>query len=312
VIGDPMRDIKLLFPTLFASAASIKDKLLIVKLRKEVKGKSIDELFNVAHQSTNDFLKEYGFSTRVVENFFNPFYAGIFLEDELSTSSRMFLFVFKMFAEGRAAIPKGGIGKLAQKIADNLTNVTFKLNTEILKIEDQRVFFDSSEERFDVIINTNPSFNAEGKPKWKNSHVFYVEHSGSPIIDAPRIGLIAEPTRVINNIFYADVTQSNPPSDKNLLSLTVVNDQGMSTVELKEAVLKECKALVQQDVKFVHHYAIPQSLPDIDAPTNQVELNFKDGVLHIGDYLMNGSQNAACKIGEEVADLLNGHLDFAR
>jgi protoporphyrinogen oxidase len=306
LIGDPLRDLKLLFPTLFASAASIKDKLLIVKLRNEVKRKSIDELFEVANQSTADFLKEYGFSFRVVENFFKPFYAGIFLEDELKTSSRMFLFVFKMFAEGRAAIPKGGIGKLAQEIADHLTDVNFKFNTEILEIKDKKVFFKSSEAQFDLIINTSPSFNAERKLKWKNSHVFYVEHSGSPIIDAPRIGLIAEPNRLINNIFYPNVTQTNPPSGRHLLSLTVVNDRGMSAEQLKEAVLNECKALVQKEVKFVHHYAIPKSLPDIDAPRNQVELNAKDQVMHIGDYLLNGSQNAACKIGEEVAAMLNG------
>ena len=305
VIGDPMRDLKLLFPTLFASVASVKDKLLIVKLRNEVKQKSIDQLFEVANQSTDAFFKEYGFSKRVVDNFFRPFYAGIFLEDELSTSSRMFLFVFKMFAEGRAAIPKGGIGKLAQKIVEELKDVDFKFNTEVLEIKDNKVFFDSTEAQFDVIINTNPSFNIDKSVKWKNSHVFYVEHSGSPIINDPRIGLISEPNRLINNIFYATATQSNYSSKKNLLSLTVVNDRGMSAKQLKEAVLKECKNLVKEEVEFVHHFAIPQSLPDLKSPQNEIELCMRDGIIHIGDYLLNGSQNAACKIGEQVAAFLN-------
>ena len=40
---------------------------------------------------------------------------GIFLENELKTSSRMFEFVFKMFSEGDTAIPGRGMGMIPKQ-----------------------------------------------------------------------------------------------------------------------------------------------------------------------------------------------------
>ena len=46
-------------------------------------------------------------------------FAGIFLETELSTSSRMFEFVFKMFAQGDVAIPESEFKRFLIKFQRN-------------------------------------------------------------------------------------------------------------------------------------------------------------------------------------------------
>ena len=71
--------------------------------------KSVQDIFTTKEQTTLSYLKEFGFSKQIISDFFLPFFTGIFLETELKTSSRMFEYVFKMFAEGMAYIPENGI-----------------------------------------------------------------------------------------------------------------------------------------------------------------------------------------------------------
>ncbi|CAN0581271.1 unnamed protein product, partial [Ectocarpus sp. 12 AP-2014] len=106
VIGDPLRVTSLLFSTLFSSIGSFSDKLKILKLNTRLKNKTIDEIFSDKEQSTLSYLTALDFSESIINDFFKPFFSGIFLEDQLETSSRMFEFVYKMFGEGSAALPK--------------------------------------------------------------------------------------------------------------------------------------------------------------------------------------------------------------
>ncbi len=303
-LGDPARNLRFLFPTLFSFSGTLKDKLLVVKLNTFVKKRSIEELFALENKTTLEFLKDYGFSNKIISNFFKPFYSGIFLEDQLRTSSRMFLFIFKMFSEGEAAIPLGGIGDLCSNLASNISDVDIRFNTAVTSIANNKVHFNSSEEDFDIIINTNPAFNNASKMEWKNCHVFYLEHAGEPIIKGARIGLVAAENKLINNIFYAHLSQTKKPANRSLLSITIVNDRGLSSEDLKEEVMKETSSLINKKLDFVEHYEIPNSLPDVSVPKNEIELSISK-TIHIGDYVLNGSQNAACKIAELVVEKLN-------
>jgi len=303
-LGDPGRNLSFLFPTLFSFAGTLKDKFLVFKLNMFVKKRSIDELFALENKTTLEFLDDFGFSDQIIGNFFRPFYSGIFLEDELRTSSRMFLFIFKMFSEGDAVIPKGGIGELCSNLANGIDDINIEFNTVVTSIENNTVRYNNSEKAFDIIINTNPTFNNSSRTQWKSCHVFYFEHEGEPIIQGPMIGLIAQKNKLINNIFYAHLSQTDKPSDKALLSLTVVNDQNLSIDALKEKVYNEASSLIKKRLDFVEHYSIPKSLPDLSVPKNDIELDI-NSTIHIGDYVLNGSQNAACKIAEIVAQKLN-------
>ena len=115
-IGDPLRDIGSLLPTIFSSVGSLLDKIKILTLRNRLVNKSLDAILEQPEKPTAFVLKDYGFSDKFINGFFKPFYAGIFLENELTTSRRMFDFVFKMFAEGDTAIPANGIAEIPKQI----------------------------------------------------------------------------------------------------------------------------------------------------------------------------------------------------
>ena len=104
-LADPWRTPSRAFQTALAPVGSVSDKLKIAQLRRHVNRSSLDRIFDAPETSTSDFLRRFGFSPVVTERFFHPFLSGIFLENKLVTSSRMFEFVFRMFAEGDAALP---------------------------------------------------------------------------------------------------------------------------------------------------------------------------------------------------------------
>jgi len=99
----------------------------------------LDVIFSKEEFSTIDYLKKKGFSVGIIESFFRPFYAGIFLEPELRTSSRMFEFVFKMFAEGSAVIPKKGMEAIPKQMFKKLKHTQLRLNSRVVDIENNFV-----------------------------------------------------------------------------------------------------------------------------------------------------------------------------
>ena len=304
-VGDPFRTKNILWATVFSDIGSVKDKYLIFKLKRFVDRHSIDEIFELENMTSIKFLEKFGFSERILDRFFKPFFGGIFLERELTTSSRMLLFVFKMFSEGNAAIPQGGIGELASKLAASLTEVYFHYNSEVEKIKDETIYLkEGSQESFDYVINTIPNYNNRSdKSLWQDCFCFYFEHPSPRIIDTARIGLNANPNRYINNIFYpSSLEKPSAKEGRELISVTVLNSNGLTKNELIKRVEAELNADFGIDaMNLIKFYHIPYALPKNEALKNTISFDKNTKTFEVGDFLMNGSQNAACKVGELIA-----------
>ena len=105
IIGDLLRDLSVLFSAIFSGIGNLSDKFKILQLTVRLKKKSMHDIFDAQEITTKQYLCNIGFSSQIINDFFQPFFTGIFLETRLKTSSRMFEFVFKMFGEGMAVIP---------------------------------------------------------------------------------------------------------------------------------------------------------------------------------------------------------------
>ncbi len=136
---DPFRDsMGAALGLLFDPVVNLGDKLRIAKLRAHVNRGSIPELFAREETTTRDFLKEFGFSERMVARFFEPFLGGIFLERELVTSSRYFEFLFRMFAIGSAAVPEQGMEMIPRQLAVRLKADTLLTHTAATSLRRER------------------------------------------------------------------------------------------------------------------------------------------------------------------------------
>ncbi|MBP2830756.1 FAD-dependent oxidoreductase [Aquimarina sp. U1-2] len=317
-IGDPTRDISLLFSTISANIGSLSDKIKILKLNAILKKKSIERIFSEKEKTTLAYLRDFGFSEEIIQQFFTPFFSGIFLEPKLETSSRMFEFIYKMFGEGHAAIPQSGIAAIAEQLLSRLNQTSIQYNTTVQEVEDGKIVVNHGQELKShfTIIATAPSYVI---PKlknqavtWKSCETLYFEtHTRN--IDKPLIGLIADPDSLINNICYHTSLNTACNPEKELLSVTVVKDHNLEESNLITAV--EAELLEYCNIKtnrFIKLYTIEKALPDIKnvlydmAPT---ETRLTTSIFVAGDQLLNGSLNAAMIAGERAALGVIGTLE---
>ena len=301
-IGDPLRNWKVLLPTLLSDIGSISDKLKVLKLNNRLKRKSIHEIFESRETTTLQYLIEFGFSPKIIERFFKPFFAGIFLESSIQTSSRMFEFVYKMFGEGYATIPKLGIGEISNQLKNKLQDTEFIFNSEVKDITNDKILMVSGENlpHDGVIIATNSTSiirsHKGSDMKWKSCMCLYfeVDQTNIPI---NTIALISDGGNYANNLFaYTD-----DKTGKIILSVTTLDYINKSNTEVIETIISEVKKYTGAlKVNFIQHYIIKQALPDIQNLKMTVQKGdnqVMDNVFLAGDSLMNGSLNAAMESG---------------
>lgn len=310
IIGNPIRNISLLIPTLFSDIGNISDKLKILKLYLYLRFKSIEKIFSSKELKTIDYLEKYGFSKKIIENFFEPFFAGIFLETELSTSSRMFEFVFKMFAQGDVAIPESGIQEIPYQIAKKLTRTNFMFSTQVDKIlEGEIILKNKSKIKSDyTIIATEAKNLLEGhnlsSVKWKSCVNFYFEIEKKSLRNG-LIGLLPGKNTVINNIFFVSGIKSKFTGAKQLLSVTVIDSKSFSNGNLIDRVKYELKKYCRINViRLISQFNITKSLPDlhdISYTKTPSEFQISNSIFLAGDHELNPSLNAAITSGEMSA-----------
>jgi protoporphyrinogen oxidase len=310
IIGDPLRNLSLLFPTLFSGIGDFSDKFKILKLNQKLKKKSLEAIFSEPEQSTQEYLEKLGISNGIITDFFKPFFSGIFLETQLETSSRMFEFVYKMFGEGQATLPKAGIEAIPKQLLTNLKTTSFRYNTKVKSLKDGEITLkdDTKLESHYTIVATEASGLISNLKQqstaWKSCVTLYFE-TNSRVIDQKLIGLTPKSGTLINNIFYNTSLETVTDPQKELLSVTVIDTQGLSNASLIEAVkteLNECCGITTTN--FIKLYNIPkalQKLTDLKYEMMPSETRLTDRLFLAGDTQLNASLNAAMISGERAA-----------
>jgi len=307
-IGDPLRHFPFLFPTLFSGIGSLSDKFRILKLNKMLNNKSIEEIFASPEKTTLNYLKDFGFSAGMISDFFRPFFAGIFLETELVTSSRMFEFVYKLFGEGNAVIPKNGIAAIPQQLVSNLSTTQIRYGTHVQHVTNEEIRLEDGE----VILHKGTIIATEASSmvpnlknqsvKWKSCDCLYFE-TAKRVIDQPLIGLIAAGDSLINNIVY--VNQKSEDGKPDILSVTIVKTHQL----IEEALILRVKEELKQwcgieDAQFIRRFHIKKALPNLTNLVYEIqpsETQLYPNVFLAGDTLLYGSLNAAMQSGEYAA-----------
>lgn len=310
ILGDALRNFGLLFSTLITNKLTFGDKLKILRLNRILKKKSLESIFSEQEITTIQYLRDFGFSRKALDNFFIPFFSGIFLETTLHTSSRMFEFVYKMFGTGHAAIPKAGISAIPNQLKSKLKSTTFIFNTTVNVIEKKLIKCSNGDilnSDLTIVATNTSNFIIPIKPsfqEWKSCQTLYFEIQKRNI-KKPLIGLVAEKFSLINNIFYTTSIANQNTSDKELLSVTVIKNHNLHEDLLVKEVTKELKDICGITVlKFVKLFTIAKALPKLDALAYtplKTDIKINDHIILAGDWLCNGSLNAAMLSGELAA-----------
>ncbi len=314
LLADPSRLPKELFSTLFNGIGSINDKFKLWSLKRRLKHFSVADIFLQPELSTAEIVKQYGFSNSFIEQFIRPFFGGILMDFELKTSRRMFDFYLKMLCEGNAVIPENGIEDIPRQLSSELAPHEMGLNTRVAKIDGDKVILESGMEFSapSIIIASNNLDGIAGLPvleevKERCSVAFYYKYSHSPF-DEAFVAINAEKGKLINHLaVITDVSHRYSYTSDALISVTVINDRGLSDDILSREVKKELKEWFGPGASYwelIKFYRITHAVPVSDAVSDTLSLKstqVRPGLFHISDYALNGSLNGALAAGKQIA-----------
>ncbi|MDN3584637.1 NAD(P)/FAD-dependent oxidoreductase [Mucilaginibacter flavus] len=311
-VGDPLRRPSSLIRTLLSPAGTLPDKLRMLRLKLMLSRKSLEDIFSENETSTMAYLKNAGFSEFMITRFFKPFMTGIFLENKLTTSSRMFEFVFKMFSEGDAAVPAHGMGMIPLQLAKGLSDKELIFNERVTAIDGSTVKSATGKtfQSAHVIIATDQlhlpqPYQHLAKSYHSVINMYFI--ASKPPFNRPLIALNALPGKLVNNI--AVMNQVSPyyaPGVDSLISVSLIGDfSGESVIKLRSEVIREMACWFPDAINWKHlkTYTINYALPNDDRVLNHPEiLRLNDRCFICGDHLLNGSINAAMKSGRLAAE----------
>jgi phytoene dehydrogenase-like protein len=321
-IVDPLREPSALMHTLMSPAGSLPDKVRMLGLKVKLSGKSLDTIFNENETTTLAYLRRAGFSERMISQFFKPFMSGIFLENELRTSSRMFEFVFKMFSEDDTAVPAKGMGMIPLQLAKDLSSAELILNESVINLEGNTVKTSSGKtyQATRIILATDqislpaPFSQQDIKPYQSVTNMYFT--ASKPPVTKPIIVLNAASSKLVNNMAVMSQVSKHYGSDgQALISLSLIGDHTKAVAaELQSKVIQEMQFWYPEAANWKHlktyqvKYALPNDEQVRDVPEKGT-LCLNEIYFICGDHLLNGSIHAAMKSGRLAAEAVLDHLN---
>ena len=316
-LADPFRDLYTAAKGLFSPIGTLKDKLLVGMLRTQVAFGTLEKLLQKPEVTTLQRLKSFGFSDVIIDRFFKPLYSGIFLENELSTSSRAFDYNFRMMALGDICLPSEGMEAIPRQLLTMLDPAKIKLNSKVASLSENKVALASGETLTApkiVLAVDQPQacklLEVTVAPKMKTVTTLYFSASKVPTT-APILFLNAQSSGpVMNMCVPTNVCKSYAPEGQSLISCSVLKHDFASEEMLVQKVLEQMKQWFgnQVDVwKHLRTYKIINALPNQKPPLADVSskpMQVRKGLYQCGDYGGIASIQTALQSGRLVGEAL--------
>ena len=317
-IADPFRRPSAALATLFAPVGTIKDKINTLWLKNKLQKLTIEEIFQQPEQTTLKQLSDYGFSPKMIERFYKPFLSGIFLENDLSTSSRMFDFVMKMFSDGDVAVPALGMEEIPKQLVALLPQDSIQYHKKVTTIDGNKITTHDGTvfEANQILLATTAStltkdfFPAQKMTSHQVTNVYF-EATEAPTKKAVVILNASKNKKWVNNLtIMSNVSSAYAPKDKVLISVSYNGIPIIDDAALAENMKQELKKWYGEKVtswKMLKTYRIEYALPTQESVRNEIpasEIKISDSIFICGDNLLNGSINAALKTGRLAAEAM--------
>jgi phytoene dehydrogenase-like protein len=317
-LSDPLRDPKALVPSLLSDAATFSDKLKTLKLaaksvveRAETAG-NLDE----AEVSSLEYLWNEGFSEKIVDDFYRPFYGGIFLDRSLSTSSRVLRFTFKMLATGKTVVPARGIGEIPKQIAARLPIGAVRTNSPVhslLREGDRIVGVDVAGEEHEsdavVVATEAPTAGRLAGAAVPEGSVgqICVYYASDGLGSGKKIVLNAEDGGFVNNaVEISAVAPYYAPRGQHLLSVVALGGFELSDAQIYHRGIEEVtRWYPEANLAPLAIYCVPYAQflqpPGVHErlPRNRTGT---PGLVLAGEYTADSSINGSMLSGEKAAE----------
>lgn len=220
-----------------------------------------------------------------IHEFFAPFFRGISLDPEIEVSSRVFQYIFRIFAEGDVALPAQGMGAIPQQLAEKMPDGSIRTDARVAAIHQGRVELTSGEtiKGQVVIVATEGPETARllGDRQIMDSRgelCLYYAAKAAPR-EQPYLILNGDRTGWINSLTIpSQVAPSYAPPGQALISVVVVGHLSSDDDTIETAVRGQLTAwfgLKARDWRHLRtyriHHALPAQPPTMPDPTAAVK-----------------------------------------
>lgn len=326
-VSDPSEGLVRAALSLLNPIGTARDKLRVGRLASRYLSLSQDKLAGGSNGLTLDELRwAGGFSPAIIERFFRPWLGGVTLDPSLKTSARFLRFVFRMFAEGGAALPAAGMEAIPRQIAAGLPADAIVLNEAVESLAaGEAVTNDGSAHRTRATVVATDGRQAARllggelpEPAFHGTAALYYAADTSPVGE-PTLVLNGEGQGVVNHLaVISDVAPSYAPAGKSLICANTVGVPAMADDELERAVrgqLAGWYGSAVQGWQLLRVQRVPLALPDqgpeaLDPWERPVRI--RPGLYVCGDHRDQASINGAMASGFRAAQAVADDLHAGR
>ena len=297
IIADPRRRPRNLWSTATAPIGTIGDRLRMIKLALKVQRTKASILFQSPDMMTLDFLRAEGFSEKIIQTFFIPFFSGISLDPEIEVSSRVFKYIFRIFAEGDVALPAQGMQAIPDQLAENFPDGSIRTDVSVKSVHRGQAELTSGEiikGRAVILATEEPeTVRLLGSRRTTDSRgelcLYFAAEE--PPIEQPYLLLNGDKSGWINSLTVpSQVSASYAPPGQALISVVVVGHLSSDDNSVETAVRGQLTAWFGEGVSNWRHlktfrilHALPAQPPPMPDPTAS-RPQVKPGIFVCGEY----------------------------
>ena len=121
------------------------DRLRMIRLVLDVRRGTPSHIFQQKDMATIEFLRSNNFSEKIIQRFFKPFFAGVCLDPEIKASSRVFRYIFRIFAEGTVALPGEGMAAIVDQLKNDLPPERIRIGNRVASVHPEGVVMETGE-----------------------------------------------------------------------------------------------------------------------------------------------------------------------
>lgn len=252
-------------------------------------------------------LRGAGISAQFIDRVLRPFFAGVFLEPDLATSSRMLHLVWRSMIRGSAVLPASGIGAVPAQLAAALPPKCLRLETPVAAVTDEGVALADGGEvpAAAVVVATGPReaaglVEAIPVPATRTVTTYYHVAGRTPLGE-PAI-IVDETMRILNTAVLSDVCPEYSPDHRALISTSVLGSSEERGDEPVAEVLAEIYGADTAGWQLLATYHVPDALPAMEPPWPLTRTTRLGGARYVcGDHRATGSVQGAMASGARAA-----------
>jgi len=305
---DPRREPGAALTVLWAPIGSLRDKAALAAYAASVSFFPSRLLHTSKDLPAEQVWHRYGMSTRVVEDVLRPFFAGVLLETEMTTSGRFTNLMMRMLVRGDSTVPASGMQAMGEQLAARLPGrVHLHSGVDVVRPAGVDSAAGSVSARA-VVVATDGDAAARLLPgvpptAWKGVTTVYHAVDDPPCDEAILV-VDAEDSPVNNTVVVTAAAPTRSGDGRALVATSLVHTGAAHPVD--DGTLRGHLARLYRTStsrwERVAEYAVPAALPRMDAPHEFRKPVRSGGAYVCGDHRDTSSIQGALVSGRRAAD----------